>query len=152
MLPRLKFLGRWKWPNLLAITVLPAASFALYWRASIGPEPFGVTILGPEPIGPWVVVIGADRPLPLRSGTEVTWRVRSCSRCYAEIRKMEIALGDASQPIWPPAVLAGDPYRLAATTETPAIIPKTGLHLWLISEDLSGKRYTRSWQVAAPCR
>jgi hypothetical protein len=94
MLRLLDFLGSWKWPNIASITLVPVLFFYLSWKPGFEPESFGTTILGPERIGAWVVVVGTNSDVPLRPATEVSWKVRFCADCYERFRKIELSFGD----------------------------------------------------------
>jgi hypothetical protein len=148
MFQLLDFLGYWKWPNILAITLVPVLFFFLSWKPSFEPEPFGTTILGPEKLGPWTVVIGTNARQPLKPGQKANWRVRFCSGCYEQIRRVELALGNAKQPLWDASPLAGDSQTLSATLRLPHALPAKSVYLWLIVEAWDGERYTVSWLVS----
>ncbi|MGH7823674.1 MAG: hypothetical protein ACREQ7_00625 [Candidatus Binatia bacterium] len=143
----LDFLGYWKWPNILAITLVPFAFFFLSWKPAIEPAPLGTTILGPEEIGPWTVVIGTNARQPLEPGEDANWRVRFCSGCYEQISRAELALGNAKQALWDASPLAGDPQTLSATLRIPPALPANSIYLWLIVEARDGRRHTVSWLV-----
>ena len=144
MLRFLDFLGYWKWPNILAITLIPVLFFFLSWKPALRPTHFDTTILGPEQVGPWVVVVGTNARQPFEPGADVSWRIRFCSGCYEQIRALQIAFGDAERPVWSATPLSGDPHRLSATLRMPRAIPKKGSYLWLVLEAWDGQRYTIS--------
>lgn len=128
---------------------MPFLFFFLSWKPGFEPESFGPTILGPEQIGSWVAVVGTNVSLPAPPAKEVNWRVRFCSGCYEQLRKVELSLGDAERPLWIPRPLSGDPYTLSATLRMPAAFPKKGVYLWLTVEDSDGRHYAVSWLVSA---
>jgi hypothetical protein len=144
----LNFLGYWKWPNIISITVVPVLFFLLSWKPNFDPEPFGTTILGPEPVGPWVVVLGTNQTLPLEPSTEVRWQVRFCNGCYEQIHKVELSLGSIERPLWPPSSVIGHALRLSATLLIPRAFPNGGLYIWLAAKGPNGHTYTVSWLVA----
>ncbi|HWO43520.1 MAG TPA: hypothetical protein VNO43_17155 [Candidatus Eisenbacteria bacterium] len=141
-------MGRWKWFNVLMVTLVPLLCFLVFWKPYFDPASFGTTLLGPEKIGDWVVVLGTSADYPLAHGTEIKWRARFCDGCYEQLRSSELALGDAEGPLWPATALSGTPYTLAASLATPANFPPAGLYIWLTVEDLNGLRYRRSWFVS----
>jgi hypothetical protein len=149
MFRSLDFLGHWKWPNIASITLLPVLFFFLSWKPGFKPEPFGTTLLGPERIGSWPVVIGTNSNIPFRSATEVSFKVRFCGGCYEQFRKVEISFGDVERPLWFPTAVSGEPRRLSATLVTPGAVPRNGLYLWLAVEGQDYHRYAISWLVVS---
>lgn len=143
----LDFLGCWKWPNILAISVVPVAAYFLSWAPQSAPHPFGTTIFGPERIGPWTVVIGAKDRFDDGLGQELTVNIRFCSGCYEQIRRAALAFGAADGPVAPSKPIVGNPNALQASILVPEIIPLSGLYLWMVAEDWSGKRYSVSWKI-----
>lgn len=149
MFRRLDFLGRWKWPNIVAISVVPVAAYFLSWAPQNEPRPFGVTIFGPERIGPWVVVVGANDRFDVRQGNEVTLNIRFCAGCYEHIRRASLAFGDAHGPKEPEKPIVGNPNSLHASMPIPETVQTSDLYLWVMAEEWNGARHRASWKVAA---
>ena len=126
-------LGFWKWPSLLAVTLLPICFYILSWRPSLEPQPFGTTILGPDAIGPWMVVAG--------SNDGRSYQLRFCTGCYEQMRAVYIATG---ANVLPPSDawtrVTGDANSLSATAGP-------GSHLWVIARDWDGRDHARSWRI-----
>lgn len=138
-------LGRWKWPSILLVTLVPVAFYFGSWRPSLRPAPFGTSILGPSQIGPWVVVVGTDEAIPIR-GERVTFRVRFCDGCYDVIRIAEIGFGDANGPFSGQLVrLTGDANSLGASLVHPG--RRAPLYLWMLTRDWESRVHSRSWRV-----
>lgn len=146
MLRILNFMGRWKWPNLIAITLLPLISYSFFWAPRLEPEPFGVTILGPEKVGNWTVVVGSNATVPLKAGAAVSWNIRFCAGCYEQMRKASLGFGGSERPDKSERVF-GTPNDLAAELTVPGKVVKDGLYLWLISEDWQGEEYFVKWKM-----
>jgi hypothetical protein len=148
VLRSLDFLGRWKWPNILAVSVLPVAAYFLHWAPQSEPRPFGTVILGPERIGLWSVVVGTNDRLGAGAGQEVTLNVRFCAGCYEQIRRAALAFGDAHRPSEPGRSIVGTPNTLEVSIPVPETTPASGLYLWLTVEGWDEKRYRIFWKVS----
>jgi hypothetical protein len=147
MVRRLDFLGSWKWPNLVVISVVPVAAYFLSWAPQHNPRSFGTAIFGPERLGPWVVVVGIHDQVAGAVGSEVTVNVRFCSGCYEQIRSAALAFGAADGPLEPGKPIVGDPNALQVALAVPEIAPPSGLYLWVTAEDWSGRRHRTFWKV-----
>lgn len=144
----LDFLSRWKWPNILAISVVPVAAYFLSWAPQNALRPFGMTIFGPERIGPWSVVIGTNDRLDVGFGQVVTLNVRFCAGCYEQIRTASLAFGDTHGPGEPGKSIAGNPNALQVSIPIPEIVQTSSLYLWVTAEEWNGARHRVSWKVA----
>lgn len=144
----LDFLGRWKWPNILAISVVPVVAYFLSWAPQNEMRPFGVTIFGPERIGPWSVVIGTNDRLDHGRGQMLTLNVRFCADCYEHIRRATLAFGDAHAPEEPGKSITGDPNALHVSLPIPETVQTSTLYLWVTVEEWSGASHRVAWKVA----
>jgi hypothetical protein len=144
----LDFLGRWKWPNILAISIVPVAAYFLSWAPQNELRPFGVTIFGPERIGPWSVVIGTNDRLDIGFGQGVTFNIRFCAGCYERIRRASLAFGDVHGPGEPDKPIVGNPNALHVSILTPETMQTSGLYLWVTAEEWNGARHRAFWRVA----
>jgi hypothetical protein len=148
VLRSLDFLGHWKWPNILAVSVIPVAAYVLHWAPQSEPRPFGTMILGPERIGPWFVVVGTNDRLGAGAGQEVTLNVRFCPGCYEQMRLAALAFGGAHGPSGAGMPVTGNPNALHVSLPVPARAPPSGLYLWVAAEDWAGMAYRVAWKVA----
>lgn len=139
-------MGRWKLPNIIAVTVVPLGALLLYWLPSSAPEPFAVTLLGPQRVGPWVAVVGTPDPIPPAPGATIQWQVRFCPGCYEEMRRAALGYGDAAGPRSEPQRISGNPNKLQVLLA----VPKSShgpVYLWLECEEWSGVTHRLSWPL-----
>lgn len=137
-----------KWPNILLAFVVPIAAYFLYWRLQFEPEPFAVSILGPERIGPWVVVTGTTAAPTFDPGDTITWRVKFCAGCYEQMRRVELAYGSDTDAPPDRVRVSGGPNTLSARLTAPADRPAGGLFLWVVVEAWDSREYEISWKLA----
>lgn len=116
MLSALDFLGRLKWPSLLAVVAVPAVSFA-FWGGFDDPK--AARLYGPEAIGPVVAILSHDAAVVPASGGDTYWCARLCAACGRRLERLELAYSARGRAA---AAVAAEPDggQLCATLPWPA--------------------------------
>lgn len=140
MLSSLDFMGPLKWPNILAVTLVPAASFAWLWGDF--DDATAMRLYGPEQVGgvPLLVMHAADAD---PRSEETRWCVRTCAACGERIAGIELAYGGETPPGGEWAAASADGTAACATLD-PAPRPA---RLWLRATMTDGASASHGWRL-----
>jgi uncharacterized iron-regulated membrane protein len=140
------FMGRWRWANLLAVTAVPAAAYALSWPPGMSPGQVPSFRLSPAPVGPWTVEAMTFDPWPPIPGATVAWRLRFCDGCYAQIRSATLSIVATEAP-GPGVPVAGSANAAVARVTVPAVSASPPMRLRLQAIAWDGRRHEVSWPM-----
>lgn len=152
--------GRWTWPHLAAVLMVPAAAGLLYWAPLAAPRALPGPAFPETGPPPWTARIAAYAPGPDAGATALYWRVELCAGCFRQVREVALGFGTAHRgpdryvPLSGYVALAGHHSwpggAGSAGTRLPLPAAQLGnTHLWLRVTAWDGSRYLHAWPLPA---